>query len=266
MAYIERMLEERNLHRSTSTMKGYELYKPEKRWYVLEIIKLLTISIITAFCFYDSWIGIIFSIPMIIYLYKEDYRENSRKKIKDFLACFRELMLMVNSNINAGSSLENAWIEAGEKMISDGGFNKILVYEVRTLCNGLSFNQDIEKLFCAMGERTNIEEVINLAELIKIAKIHGGDMCQLIANFTNSLSNKKILEEELDTMMSAKKYESLVMIIMPYVIALYMRITGDGYMDILYRTIVGRVVMTVSLGIVFLSIVLIRNIIASNKL
>ena len=55
------------------------------------------------------------------------------------------------------------------------------------------------------------------------------------------------VEREIETSVAAKKYEQRIMSIMPGVILLYMQLTSPGFLDVLYTTAFGAVVMTACL-------------------
>ena len=66
-------------------------------------------------------------------------------------------------------------------------------------------------------------------------------------------SSKKIrqnvqVQEEIQMMLAARKLEQKIMSIMPLGILLYVRIGSSEYLEPLYHTVPGRIVMTGCLG------------------
>ena len=59
-----------------------------------------------------------------------------------------------------------------------------------------------------------------------------------------------MVEEEIETVISAKKLEGKIMLLMPFLIVLYMKLTNKGYMNVIYESTLGNAVMIVSLIIV----------------
>ena len=48
-------------------------------------------------------------------------------------------------------------------------------------------------------------------------------------------------------MTASRRYEQNIMNILPFVIIIYIDLTSDGFIDIMYGCFAGRVIMTVSL-------------------
>lgn len=241
------------------------LYKPDKNWYVGELFKLALVAAVTAYCFYASIYGLLMAIPLVIYLFIQDYKACMERNKKHFINDFREMMQVVDSNICAGRSLENSFVEAKLECCKRKDMGIAIRQEMSELVRGLQLNKGMEELLIGLGESSGVDEIKNFAGLVNIAKIHGGDLCGLIRQFISNISRRKIIEEELETMMSAKKTESLIMVVMPYAIVVYMRLTGSEYMQSMYTTLIGRAVMTVALIIVYITVIVMRKIVVSNQ-
>jgi tight adherence protein B len=242
-----------------------KLYKPDTGWKVMEICRLAGISLITAYCFYNSFWGVFIGIPVGIYLLGRDYRGYQAKCAGKFMDGFRDMMQLVDSSINAGYSLENAFTEAGHECMRRDDVYDAMKSEFRYIENGLACNRRIEELLDEVGKRRQAVEISELAGLIEIAKQHGGDISGLIRQFNQNLSRRRMLEQELDTMMAAKHFEGLIMVVMPYLIILYMRLTTPGYMDALYQTVLGRLAMTGALITTVAAMLIMNRIVDANS-
>lgn len=236
--------------------------KFETAWKVTEVLKLTGIAVITAYCFYASAAGLLAGMPVAIYILCGDIAEYRRRCSKRFMDKFRELMQLVDSSINAGYSLENAFLEAGRECVRRGYTD--MWCEFSYIENGLGCNRRLEELLSELGEKRNASEITELAGLIEIAKQHGGDISGLIRQFNRNISRRRMLEQELDTMMAAKRFEGLIMVVMPYLIILYMRLTTPGYMDVLYGTVIGRLAMSGALVITAAALVIMNKIVSAD--
>lgn len=242
----------------------HALYKPDISWYVSEAVKLISIAVATAYCFYASAYGLLAAIPLVGYLYLRDYRECIERNKKQFMNDFRELLQVIDSNICAGRSLESSFMEAKKECCNRQDMGTVMQQEISGVVRGLKLNRSMEELLIEMGEKSEIDEIKSFAGLVSIAKLHGGNLSGLIRQFISNVSRKKLLEEELETMISAKKLEGLIMVVMPYAIVIYMRLTGAEYMATMYTTVVGRVVMTVALIIVGIAMAVMQRIVFAN--
>ena len=61
------------------------------------------------------------------------------------------------------------------------------------------------------------------------------------------IAEKIEIQREIQTMIQGKKLEKNIMSLVPLGMIIYMRISNPGFMDILYCSIAGRILMTVCL-------------------
>ena len=74
-------------------------------------------------------------------------------------------------------------------------------------------------------------------------------MSAIIQNVTRMLSDKIDVKKEIQATLAAKKYEQLIMSLMPAGIILYLRLASPGFLDVLYGNLLGAGIMSVCLGI-----------------
>ena len=91
-----------------------------------------------------------------------------------------------------------------------------------------------------------------MALLLDEVRKAGGDMEKVISKTADILTDKISIEKEIRAIISQKQVEAKIITVMPLVILAGLNITSSGYIDPLYETIAGRIIMTVSLaGIIF---------------
>ena len=69
-------------------------------------------------------------------------------------------------------------------------------------------------------------------------------MIDIIRNTTNQIGDKIEVKREIETLLSAKKYEFQIMSAVPYGIIGYMTLSFPEFMDQLYGNVLGIGVMT----------------------
>ncbi len=237
---------------------NYNIYRPDKNWVAIEVAKIMVLSILIGLIFYNSLSGAFVVAPAWIYIWKRDvsvHVENCKNKLRDE---FKECMLQVSGNLNAGYSLENSFVQViKEKNISRSVY---IMPELKRIAVGLSCNRRIEDMLMEFGERCRVEEIKEVANLIVMAKVHGGNIIHLIRQVAANLSERQTVELEINTLVAAKKLEGNIMVVMPFFIVVFMRITNPGYMTILYETILGRLIMTICLLFVLVAWIIINKI------
>jgi len=120
--------------------------------------------------------------------------------------------------------------------------------EFRYLQRQLQNNQSLEQAVSNMAMRTQDEDMLCFAEVFEIAKRSGGDLIQVIKATERNMAERAEVKREIQTILSAKRMEGNIMNLMPCGILLYFLLCDPVYLEPLYNSIVGRVIMTVLLA------------------
>ncbi len=202
-----------------------------------------------AWTFYRSLpVFFILLIPSEILLLRQ-IRQNLIEKRKYELSLeFREAIMAVLSSLNAGYSVENAFIEAGRVMEGLYG-DSLITEEFKVLTRRLRSNEALEKILLDLAWRSGIEDIADFAGVFSAAKRSGGDFTRIIRKAADSIGDKMDIMREIRTSISARKYETKIMELVPFVIIVYLSLSSSGFLSSLYHGITGTVVMTVCLAL-----------------
>lgn len=219
----------------------------------LEALKylLFSVSLVVAlgFLFYKSIIAMIFLAPLGIIYIKIKKKSLLRKRKEQFNLQFKDALLAASAVLQAGYSVENSFVHAYKEMCSLHGEKSLISRELKIIINNINLNIPLEKSLENLAYRTGIEDVGTFAEVFMIAKRCGGDMIKIISRATDEICDKADVKSEIQTVISAKKFEKKIMNFMPLLIILYVNGSSQGMLDSLYYTPLGIVVMTICLGV-----------------
>lgn len=160
---------------------------------------------------------------------------------------FRDGITSISSALNAGYSIENAICEAKKDLLLMYDENTIIVKEFQYMIYQMNNNQTVEEILQDFAERSSVEDIHNFAEVFITAKRTGGDIIKIIRTTSNSISDKLEVKREILTLITAKKFESNIMNVIPLGIILYMWVCSPGFLDPLYGNILGIGIMSVAL-------------------
>ena len=151
--------------------------------------------------------------------------------------------------MRAGYAGENAFLESMADVRNMFGEDCAMERELRQLRQGLANNVTLETLLAEMGQRCGLEEMREFAEVFAIAKRNGGSIPVMVDAASGSISRRLAVEEEMETLLSARKLEQRVMNAMPFLIIWYVEAGNPGYFDMLYGNPAGVALMTACMGI-----------------
>ena len=206
-----------------------------------------------AYLFYQNWIAFLCFLPFLKVFLKMTARAKKEKEKRKMLEEFREMIGFISGALNAGYSLENAFWVAKKELGILYGTKSILVSYLERVLRKLKMNTSLEQALEEFARECQLEEAKNFAQVVAIGKKSGGNLVRIIEKSVHSICLKLETEEEITTMIAAKKMETRIMILFPALIVLYLRLTNGEYIGVLYGNVVGAAVMTVSLGAMVVS-------------
>lgn len=211
--------------------------------------------------FFDSLIPCIFMSPGVaVLLRKLSERKRKRRQTK-LLMEFRELLLSLAANMSAGYSLERAFYQSYRELAGVYGESGYITGELLTIVRGIEMSESVEKLVDDFALRTGMDDIREFAHVTGVAKVCGGNMIRMMKKMAENIGSRMEVENEIDTMVTSKRFEQNIMSAMPFGIVLYMRVCNPGYMDILYGNAVGAAFMTACLVVVALTVLWGRKIV-----
>ena len=237
----------------------YYAYKPGKSWCIKELIKVVAVCALVAILLYDKVVVAPLLFPLGIFIWRNDRRAYKKRAQDRLRQEFKELIILISGSLNAGYSLEQAIKKAYMDVSREKEFY-LIPKELALIINGLNLNKDLDQLLVDMGDRCQEERIKEFARLVSTAKAFGGNINTLIDKTKKNLNDKLMVEREIDTLVAAKRLEGYIMLIMPFAIIVYMRMTNGEYISLLYQTLAGNVVVTFSLIMVCVCGLIIKKI------
>lgn len=221
----------------------------EKKEKLLVLIKGIFIVIIFAYFFYRSIWAITFLLPLAWGYQKMSYEQLRLLKQEELCLRFKEMIEIVAGNLRAGYSVENAFLETGKEMRMNhpvlSPVNSMLSY----IKKGLENNIPLEERLREAGKISGLNEVTEFAEVFSVAKLSGGNVIELINQFSVMIGDKIETEKEIKVALTARRGEQNIMNMVPFAILFYLEISSPGYFSSLYHNLSGIIVMTICMGI-----------------
>lgn len=202
-----------------------------------------------SFVFYRSvWVFLAF-LPLGICYPLLIKKELKRKRQETLAVQFKDAILAVASNLNAGFSVENAFAAALKETDRIYGKDSMMSEEIRLMLHKTRVNRTFEEAFENFAERSGLEDVKSFAAVFLTARRSGGELMKMIAKTAEIIAEKIRIQEDILTATAAKRMEQKLMSAIPFLMVGYIELTSPGFFDILYETVVGRVLMTVCLAV-----------------
>ncbi len=181
-------------------------------------------------------------------------KENAKKLKREAEMQFKDELLSISVGLQAGMSMEKAIQAATGTMAAMHGPWAVSVKHLESITNSLKCNETIENAFAKLAEETDIDAVRDFAGVLVTAKRTGGNIVAVIDHTAGCLEMREEVKRDVETMLAGKKYEALLMNIMPLGILVYLKLGLPDISEALYGNFTGVIIMTVALSLYIASV------------
>lgn len=204
---------------------------------------------ILAYFFYRSVLAVIPLSPVGYLAFRQIRRGKAGRAREELAVQFRECVFAVVTSLQAGYSVENAFVECGQDMLLMYGEGAFICEELNVIRRGLNINIPLEELLGDMARRSCCDIIVQFSEIFALAKHNGGNMAEIMKGSADQIGRKTELRQELQALLGGRKMELAIMRGMPFAILCYIDISSPGYFDSMYHNLTGIVIMTACLAV-----------------
>lgn len=174
-----------------------------------------------------------------------------KKRQEELLVQFKDAILSLSACLTAGYAVENAFAEALRETTRVYGKDAVISKEIRLMIHKTGLNCTMEEALMDFAERSGLEDIKSFADVFSEARTSGGELMKIIARTTDIISEKIRIQQDILTITTSRRLEQKLMSAVPVGIVFYLELTSRGFFDVLYETVIGRVIMTGCLGAYF---------------
>lgn len=227
----------------------YRRYSWKKGEWIRTCLLCMGITGALAYFFYRSLLALAPLSVVGVLAFIRIGRNKAEKAREELAAQFRECILAVATSLQAGYSVENAFLECRQDMALMYGEGALICKELEFIKRGLNINISLEELLGDMAGRSGCEEIAQFAQIFAMAKRNGGNMAEIIRSSATQIGRRIELKQEIMMLLGGKRMELTIMKVMPFGILLYINMGNPGYFDSLYHNFLGIVIMTGCMGV-----------------
>lgn len=182
-------------------------------------------------------------------------KEDLKKKRQESLQTqFKDMILSLASCLNAGYSVENGFAETLRETDRVYGKESMISSEIRFLLYKLRLNRTVGEALEDFAERSGLDDVKSFANVFLTARESGGELVKIISGTVEVIGEKIRIQEDILTATASRRLEQRFMSMIPILIVFYMELTSPGFFQVLYTSALGRMIMTVCLGVYLVSV------------
>lgn len=229
----------------------YTMSNTEKLMY--SIVAVVSVFIV-AYIFYHSFVLALLLSPIGLFYPAIRKKEIIKKRKNELTLQFKDMLFSLSSSLSAGKSVEMAF----RNVLSDLSIvypdpDTYILRETEYIIRKISMNETVEEALSDFSDRAHLEDIDDFVDVFRTCKRTGGNLIDVIRNTSNIINDKIMIGEEINTILSEKKFEQKVLNVIPILMVLFLTLSADDYMEPLFNSIIGRLAMTASIGLLIIA-------------
>lgn len=250
-----------HLKTQKNLIDDYDIYYLNYKDLIEHSIKAMGFCFLVCISFYNSKLLFIILLPVCV-VYPFFLKKLLVKKRKNELIHeFKDFLRTLQSFLDASYSIESSFPLCIKEMTMLYGEESMMVKELKDMCKKINMNKAIELVFREFALKTRIDDIIDFSDVLIITKRMGGNINKAIKNTISIVNDKFDIEIKIKTLTAQKQFEQSIMNLLPFFIIIYMNFSSKDYLQVLYTSIWGRLIMTLLLAFYFFSIRISKRII-----
>lgn len=235
-------------------MTEYHNYIFSPKELLWEICRAFVLTGFTGWLFFGSLWGSVFLLPSSIVLIRNRKEKKREERIKMLRDDFKDFIVSFSSSLQAGYTIEQAVEIGGEDLaLIYPGQERVLPRELSWMEHQMKLRVSCEVLFEDFARRSGLEEVRSFAVILSIGKRQGGNLVQITRQAAEQIAKRIQVQKEVEQTIAGRVMEKNIMFCMPYFMLFYLRVTNGAYVQILFTSFWGRVIMAVSLAMLWIA-------------
>lgn len=225
---------------------SYALSMREKRQYYLIVSFILACL---GFLFYRSIVMSLICAFGSKALEKYYIRYLAARRREQLLEGFRDVLYSLASSVAAGRQMPSSLMEAEKEIRVSYGEEADITLEISRINSVYSgAHGDASELLLDFARRSCLEEIMQFAKAYEICRKSGANLEDVCLKTCNLLLDKIGFLKEIKSLMAQKKLDIAMLVSLPLCILLFLNLISPSYVEVLYTTLEGRLIMTASLS------------------
>ena len=231
-------------------LTDYDVYIMSTQEKMMNIVLAAAVLFFVGYVFYQNWVISVILMVFSVKFPKIRTRQIIEKRKNQLTLQFKDMLSSLSSALSVGKSVETGIRDSLQdlRVIYPDPDTDIL-RELEYILRGLGMNNTIEEMFSQFAERAHLEDVDNFVDIFVTCKRTGGDLIEVMRSSSNTIGEKIEVKQEINTMISGKKYEFNFMMILPVILVEFLAVTSGDYMEPVFTEPAGIAAMTAAIGI-----------------
>jgi tight adherence protein B len=252
--YLKSHSKERSLQplKSGTSFIDYSQYDLSMNEKILSLSAASAVIFMIGFIFYENVMiaGLLsISSPYFLRIRRRQLLQRRKNELNDQ---FKQALFSLSSSLSAGRSIENSITETVvDLQMLYANPQTYIIVEFNLIIQKLRNGENIENAIKQFSQRADMEDIRNFSEVLSICKRSGGNLIEVIRRTAAMIGEKIEIQQDIALLIAQKRFESRILSFAPLVIIATLSFSSPDYMLPLYEGVVGKMIMTFALILLF---------------
>ncbi len=179
-----------------------------------------------------------------------DSNVDKMKRDREMAERFYDFLICLLPVLGSSGTVSKAFLKAaGDYRKMHGGDS--LYKWISGITGRFDINTSTEKILNELAGKIDIEDAYIFARSIAVCEETGGNIKEITVRTINILAGKMRMEKKINVLLSGKRLEQRIITAAPFALLVVLYATTGSYLEPLYTTVTGRIVMGLA-GLLFI--------------
>jgi tight adherence protein B len=166
-----------------------------------------------------------------------------------------EALMLMAGGLRAGYS----FLQATEAIVRE--LESPIRDEFEAVLQDLRVGVQMEEALVTLAERTGTEEFDMMVTAVLVQRSSGGNLAEILETIAFTIRERMRIRREVSTLTAQERMSSYVVGVLPIVAFVFLTFANPGYLDLLFGTMAGRLLLAGAVGLELIGFVIIRKIV-----
>jgi tight adherence protein B len=225
--------------------------------YIVSRLALAAIGFIAPFFFIQGLFGILVMLAAAVVGYNlpKWYMNRRRKaRVAKLNAQLPEALTMISNSLKAGFGLLQALNVASDQL------SHPISTEFGRTIHEMNIGSGAEEALQALSERGDSYDLDIVVTAILVQRTVGGNLGEILDNVAETMRERIRIRGEIETLTAQQKLTGIVIGLLPVFVGVMFTVISPGYIDPLFSTLMGKVMLVAAVVLEIVGIMVIQRI------
>ena len=214
----------------------------------------LGLAVIAALIFSTLWISLVVFAGGASVLWLRMQRR-ARRRLRAFEEQLPDVLMTMSGSLKVGLTFQHSLAA----IVSDG--QPPASEEFERMLNEAQLGRPMEDSLAAMGERIDSDDLRFVLMSVGIQREVGGSLAELFQTVSETVRERQLFRRKVRALTAMGRTSAWILVALPLTLAAVVSVLSPHYMEPMYQTTVGRVLIVVMIGLTVIGALFLKRIV-----